>query len=333
MPKVSILLPVYNAAPYLGECLDSILHQTFEDWELIAVNDFSTDSSEEILNSYALQDRRIHIFSNKSKGIIPALRMAYSHAKGDLITRMDADDVMLTNKLHSLQQALLNYGEGYLSTGCVEYFSENTLGEGYLKYAAWLNRLTSTGDNWSDLYKECVIPSPCWMSYKSDLDKIGGFTSDLYPEDYDLVFRWYAGGLNVIPSSEIIHRWRDHGDRASRNDPNYLDNRFISLKVRYFIDLHLDQDRTLVLRGAGKKGKAIARELIQYDIPFIWATNNPEKIGKSIYAQQVISDERTYEKDIHQTIIAIANPAEQDAVVSALENQGHRKMLEYFCFC
>ena len=125
---ISILLPVFNAAPFLRACLDSILKQSLENWELLAVDDFSTDDSWQTLREFAEIDARISIYKNNEKGIIPALRLAFHHSQGEFITRMDADDLMPVDKLTNLHLALLKEGVGHVITGKVTYFSDVELG-------------------------------------------------------------------------------------------------------------------------------------------------------------------------------------------------------------
>ena len=141
------------------------------------------------------------------------------------------------------------------------------------------------GANFQDLYKECVIPSPCWMVYRTDLEKCAAFRPNRYPEDYDLCFRFYENGLKIIPNDQVLHQWRDYPNRTSRTDKNYADNRFLAIKVHYFLKLEMDKTRPLVIWGAGRKGKLIARQLIEYKIDFQWVCNNERKIGRDIYGQ------------------------------------------------
>ena len=137
---ISILLPVYNAIPYLQICLDSIQNQTEENWELIAIDDFSTDHSLQILMDFKEKNpTRVKVFQNQKKGIIPALQLAFQKSQGEYITRMDADDLMEKTKLETLKGILQKNGKRHLATGLVKYFSETTLGEGYQKYEQWLN--------------------------------------------------------------------------------------------------------------------------------------------------------------------------------------------------
>lgn len=94
MIKVSIILPIYNVAPYLEEALDSILNQTLKEIEIIAVNDGSTDNSDEIIKKYQQKDSRIILFSQENQGQSVARNLALQHATGEYIYMMDSDDVL-----------------------------------------------------------------------------------------------------------------------------------------------------------------------------------------------------------------------------------------------
>lgn len=94
MIKVSVILPVYNVAPYLDETFTSLLSQTLKEIEIIAVNDGSKDNSEEIIKKYAQQDARISYFSQENQGQSVARNLALQHAKGEYIYMMDSDDVL-----------------------------------------------------------------------------------------------------------------------------------------------------------------------------------------------------------------------------------------------
>jgi len=330
---ISILIPVRNGADYLPECLNSILAQTHESWECLIVNDNSTDNTWDILERYANRDSRIKCYQSDGHGITPALRTAYNKSKGEYITRMDADDLMLPQKLEVLITGLIKHGNGHLATGGVEYFSDDGVGDGYIAYADWLNGLTSEGKNWDDLYKECVIPSPCWMLSRADLDTCGAFGSDRYPEDYDLTFRMYASGLKIIACEQILHKWRDYPQRTSRNDPNYADNRFLELKLHWFEQLELELDGTLILWGAGKKGKQIATDLNDKNVKYTWVTDNVKKVRRDIYGQVLqLPSEIDYTHQV-KVIVSVANREEQQQIVQVLESQNLLKGQHYFLFC
>jgi len=330
---VSIIMPVKNTAQYLNECLDSICNQSETYWELMAVNDHSSDHSNIILEEYATKDDRIKVFQNKGNGIIDALRLAFSESNGNYITRMDSDDIMSIHKIKALKTKLIIHGEGHIATGLVKYISENQLGEGFQKYENWLNTLTREGANFSEIYKECVIPSPCWMIYRNDLIECEAFEPSYYPEDYDLTFRFYLKGLKPIPCTEVLHYWRDYSTRTSRTDEHYSDNTFLTIKTHYFLKQEYDKEKNLVIWGAGAKGKSLAKKMIEQNIPFHWICDNPKKIGKHIYDQKLYAFEQLETIENAQSIITVANPREQKIIIKYFNERGAKSMEDYFFFC
>lgn len=332
-PLISILTPFKNTEPYLTDCLDSILKQTYTNWELLIVDDSSTDHSNAIVKSYAQKDTRIKLLMNSGQGIIEALRLAFHNSSGTLITRMDSDDIMTPNKLEVLASQLLTHGKDHVALGLVKYFSDKGISDGYNKYEKWLNNLTRKGNNYAEIYKECVIPSPCWMVYRKDLTKCSAFEPDLYPEDYDLTFRFYENGLSCIPCDQILHYWRDYPTRTSRTHEHYAQNYFLDIKLRYFLKLDYNASRPLTVWGAGSKGKTIAQSLVDNKIPFYWICDNPKKIGKKIYGQELKPFEFLVQLKDPQSIVTVANAHAQKTIRHYMHQQAMIAMKDYFFFC
>lgn len=332
-PLVSIIIPFKNVAAYFEECLDSIRKQTYKNWEVIAVNDHSDDNSLEIAKHFSNLDPRFIILSNEKLGIITALRKAYKHSKGDYITRMDADDYMTDHRIFTMVKSLVEKGPGSIAIGQVRYFSKAGVNDGYARYEKWLNKLTANGTNYQEIYKECVIPSPCWMVHKTDLDASGAFTSNRYPEDYDLAFRFYEKGLTCIPCTQVLHYWRDYSTRTSRTSEHYAQNYFLDIKLHYFLKLEYDPSQTLVIWGAGKKGKTIAHTLVELKINFTWVCDNPKKIGKDIYDVRLEHFSSLETIKLHQCIITVANEDEQQSIESFFNKKGKTPYHDYFFFC
>ncbi|MDA9343770.1 glycosyltransferase, partial [Algibacter sp.] len=236
-PLVSILIPFKNTEDFIVDCLESIIKQTYTHWELLIVDDNSTDSSFSMVETIAQKDNRIKLFKNSGNGIIDALQLAFKQSTGEFITRMDSDDMMNHNKLEILSNNLLNNGQGHVALGMVNYFSAEGIKAGYKNYEIWLNGLTQNGANYSEIYKECVIPSPCWMIHREDLIACNAFNPNIYPEDYDLAFRFYKHHFKCIPCDVVLHDWRDYSHRTSRTNEHYAENHFIPLKLDYFLEL------------------------------------------------------------------------------------------------
>lgn len=306
---ISILMPVKNSSEYLNDCLDSIISQTNKEWELICVDDHSTDNSWEILESYSKKDSRILIFKNSGKGIIEALKLAYSKSSGKYIHRMDSDDIMPINKLELLYKSLLKFGHGKIITGKVEYFSRTKIVPGYKHYQNWLNGLIDTDTHWENIWKECVIPSPAWIVYREDFENAGAFDSTRYPEDYDLAFRFYQSGLKVRGIKEKIHLWREHPERTSRKSKNYVQRTFLECKIYHFMKSELKDERLAII-GSGIKKKLLEQVLNIYTEQSCIFLDNREK--NSLFGQigSMLDSEKKF-----KFIIAIADKTIQKELI------------------
>lgn len=332
-PLVSILIPFKNTEAFLAVCINSVLKQTYTNWEMILVDDFSRDGSYHLVEDFAKNDQRIKLFKNINSGIIGALKLAFKNSEGALITRMDSDDIMHKQKLEVLTNNLLKQGKKHVAIGLVHYFSDDDIGDGYRKYEDWLNNLTRTGSNYSEIYKECVIPSPCWMIHRDDFIACDSFNPNRYPEDYDLTFRFYKNGFTCIPCDKILHYWRDYPTRTSRTHEHYALNYFLDIKMHYFLKLDYDASRPLVVWGAGFKGKSVAKTLIKNAIPFYWICDNPKKIGKKIYHQKMLNFKFIEQINNAQSIITVANQDAQTYIKNYMKNLGKHHMNDYFFFC
>lgn len=330
---VSILVPFKNTEAFIAECINSILDQTYYNWEAIFIDDNSDDNSYTIVENYSKTDTRIKVYKNKQSGIIEALKTAYKHSSGSYITRMDSDDLMTPIRLETMVKSLEKYGKKHLAVGQVKYFRADGLSDGFARYESWLNSLTIQGRNYSEIYKECVIPSPCWMLHRSDFEACNGFNSEIYPEDYELAFRFYKANFTCIPCDKVLLHWRDYSTRTSRTHEHYAENSFLDLKAKYFIELNYDASRPLAIWGAGHKGKTLAKILIKKNIPFYWICDNPKKIGKHIYDQELFNFNYLAELKNPQSIVTVANTKAQKEITRYFETQNMQTMIDYFFFC
>ena len=318
-PLVSIVMAVKDTAPYLPECLDSIQAQTYRNWELIAVNDHSVDRSPDILRAYADRDHRIQVYDSDRPSLIPALQVAYRHSQGPLINRMDSDDRMPADKLEALVSAWQRHGPGTVIAGGTEHFvDEGEVGDGFRRYERWLNDVARRGAHYEEIYQECVIPSHSWLIHRDDLDAVGAFGPEVYPEDYDLCFRFYRQKLRVVGLDKVLHYWRDRSDRISRTWECYQDNRYFDLKLRYFYELDRNPNRPLVLWGAGRNGKDLAKRVIEYEDKFHWVCDNPRKIGKDVYGIRMEDYKTIPRLDNPQVMVVVASPKAKETIKQQL---------------
>jgi glycosyltransferase involved in cell wall biosynthesis len=287
MSLISILTPYRNAEKYIRETALSILGQTHPDWQWILVNDHSEENELEAIADL-LDDPRIILLENSGKGIVDALCTAFEHAKGEFITRMDADDVMPDFKLEKFLESLKN-GTHQIVTGKVKYFSSaQVISEGYLGYEKWLNARVEKQDFYAHIYRECSLSSGNWMMRKSDLEKCGGFQDLNYPEDYDLLFRWYENGFMIKGLDLATHLWRDHDLRTSKTSADYQQKAFFELKINRFVKLDWDRNQLLIVNGTGQKGRLTAKVLLERKIPFTWVSHEPGKFPTGIFGHSLV---------------------------------------------
>ncbi len=330
---MSIIMAVKDTAQYLPECLDSILAQTYPNWELIAINDHSTDETPEILNDYSNSDDRIRVFHSKRHKLIPTLKEGYQHVRGTLINRMDSDDKMPADKLEVLVEEWGKYGKGTIIAGGTQHFvDEGEVGDGFLRYEKWLNNVAVRETHYEEIYQECVIPSHSWIIHREDFEAVGGFEPEVYPEDYDLCFRFYKAGLKVIGIDKVLHFWRDRSNRISRTWDEYKDNRYFELKIPYFYELDRDKQRPLVLWGAGRNGKDIARLILKREQDFHWVCDNERKIGKDVYGLKMKHFDAIPTIKNPQILIVVTSPQDKEDIRSQLAKWGKLPVKDYWFF-
>jgi glycosyltransferase involved in cell wall biosynthesis len=201
-PIVSIVLPVYNAELFLAETLDSILRQTFSNFEVIAINDGSTDSSLGILKEYAKKDARIVIIDQKNMGLVKTLNSAISSARGTYIARVDADDPSFENRLELQVEVLDKNSNIVLVGGGFEIIDEN----------GFFIETVHAPTREEDIRRAMLIRNPFGhagvMFTKKAFKDTGGYSDDCGPtEDYDLWVRLsHVGNITSIP--QPLYRYR-----------------------------------------------------------------------------------------------------------------------------
>lgn len=296
MRTVSILLPCRDAGTHLSAAIDSIRAQTFDDYEVLAVDDGSTDGTFDRLVEWAQWDRRVLVLQGHGRGIVPALAAGLALARGDLVARMDADDVAEPTRLER-QVALMAAEPGLAACGTrVRYFPDDEVRDGARRYEAWVNACTTADEVGRDIFIECPLPHPTLMIRRHVLLGVGGYRDMGWPEDYDLVLRVWAAGYRMAKVPEVLHRWRERPERASRVDPRYHADRFRDAKVHFLRKTVLAGDRPAVVWGAGPIGKTFARALAAAGTPIAaFVDVAPTRIGETIHGAEVVPPERVRE--------------------------------------
>ncbi len=210
VPTISCLLPVYNGERYVAEAIDSILGQAFGGFELVIVDDGSTDGTGRILERYRASDLRIRVMSQGNGGIVSALNAGLALCRGRYVARMDADDIALPNRF-GFQTRYLDDHPGCVLVGGVAV-SENMDGSGRTRLAGRTHEHT-------DLRhfppKVAVSLHPLIMVRRETLVAIGGYRDSFrHAEDYDLFIRLGRHGTIDNPPERVLI-YRRHQDAVS----------------------------------------------------------------------------------------------------------------------
>ena len=289
VPRVSVLIPVYNAAKTLEETLESIAAQSFADFEVVVVDDGSEDGSGEVLRAWEKQDRRFKVLMEEHRGIVEAPNRGLEECRGEFVARMDADDRMHPERL-AKQVAMLE-GDGGLSVASclVETFPREEVGEGMIIYEEWLNGLVEGGDIEREFFIESPIANPSAMMRKEELVGLGGYRDRGWPEDYDLWLRYRAVGKRFAKVPEVLHYWREHGARVTHTNSRYSVENFLRAKAHYLCVGLLRKRDGLIVWGAGKTGRRIAKHLERGGCaPAVFIDITPKKIGGTLRGKPVV---------------------------------------------
>lgn len=203
-PKISVVMSVFNNEADLSDAVDSILTQTFTDFEFIIINDASTDNSKILINKYSQKDSRIQIINNPHNiKLTASLNKAIAVAKGDYIARQDADDISLPTRL----EKQLTYLDEAVDVGAVGCFSQIIDEEGEVLQSLIYPK------NHDDIIKQHIVENQfihgTLMFRNSLLNELGGYRNEfIFSQDYDLTLRAQeVSVLNNIPETLYCSRF------------------------------------------------------------------------------------------------------------------------------
>jgi hypothetical protein len=273
VPRVSVIMPVRDALPYLDEAVASVLGQSLEDLELVAVDDGSTDGSADRLRTWSRRDPRVRLLQSPARGIVPALNHAVREARAELVARMDADDVCLPARLE-IQAERIARSDGPDVVGCGAEVLSREPAPGLEAYLEWVASLADP----HAVRLACLIESPLVHSgimarrgllashpYRTVDDAalapgVPGHDGTTWPEDYDLWLRLLRHGARIenVPAPLLRVRW--HPDKSTRAG-GFSIAAMARLKLHHLLETALADGPPVVVQGAGRHGKMWLRML------------------------------------------------------------------------
>jgi len=319
MPVVSVVMPCYNSADTIEETLKSLTRQTLTDFELIAVDDGSSDLTRKILEAWARRDRRFEVIHQSHQGIIPALNAGLAVCQAPYIARMDADDRSLPQRLER-QVDYLERQPRVSVAGClVAGFPEDGVREGFCIYLEWLNSLVTDDEIRREIFVESPFAHPSVVFRREAMNEVGGYQEHGWPEDYDLWLRLYTAGARFAKVPEVLLEWREHPDRLTRTDKRYSLENFLRAKAHYLALGPLQRRDAVLIWGAGMMGRRLSKQLIRRGAPVAaFIDVDPKKIGKTRRSFPIIAPD-----DLPDWWKRYANPV----VLAAVGARGARRLI------
>ncbi len=329
--RVSILLPVRDAATTLPACLRSILRQTERRWQCVAVDDGSRDASGEILRAAALRDDRFRILSRPARGLVASLQEGLAHCRAPVVARMDADDCMHRERLEAQLDWLERHPE-LSAVGCrVRIFPRASLRDGRRRYETWLNGLGDPASIRRDAFVECPVAHPT-LAIRSHVLRAFGYRDLGWPEDYDLILRLLAADHLLAIHPRRLLAWRDGPGRLSRRAPEYSLERFTACRAAHLAAGPLGAGSQYVLWGHGPTGRKLRRALLLHGKRASHIIEvHPRRLGGEIHGAPVVSPDAIASLPPRPIVVAVAGAGPRAEIRKHFASIAFEEGSHFFC--
>lgn len=363
-PEISIVMPVYNGERYLREAVESIIAQDFEEWELILVNDCSTDGTSAVMEEYQSRDGRIRVIHNETNQKLPrSLNIGFTQARGNYFTWTSDDNRYKPQALEKMYRYLELHQDTGLVFADMDYIDETGAKTGAVSRNA--------EEIWSS---NCV--GACFLYRREVAETVGGYDADLFlVEDYDYWLR-IAKCCPVVHLPQCLYEYRNHGTSLTQTRAENIERQLYRLRCReldvllshagerekesLFIGMWrqdeqrkdwlekkffgekglpqslrwierkktMDENKKIILFGAGAFGSK-ALDYFGEDRVAYYADNNVAMVGSQVNGKEVVSFEQMKEMgDAYQIVISV-DARKIPALAAQLEENG---MTEYAAY-
>ena len=330
-PRISVLLPVWNAAPTLVYCLESLVRQSESDFECVLVDDGSTDESLALAQRFARRDPRVRILAGSHRGLVTALATGLAHCRAPVVARMDADDWMHRDRLALQLAALAAHPELDAVGTRVRIFPRLDLKPKRRAYEHWLNAMTSADAIWRNRFIECPIAHPTLAIRRAALEA-HPYRDRGWPEDYDLLLRLMRAGARVGIVPRRLVGWRDHPNRLSRTHPAYALDRFTACRAWHLSRDFLAGERAYVLWGHGRTGRALRQALAELGHhPVSIVEVHPRRLGERIHGADVIPPDALSTHPRLPIVTSVAGARPRSEIRAALATMGLAEGIDFVC--
>jgi len=317
----------------LQSCLASIRQQDLRQFEILAINDNSSDSGVALVKNWP--DSRIRLLDHPGSGLVSALNFGLRHARYPLVARMDADDLMRSTRLSRQLNFMQKNPDIDLAGSCVSLFPSSLVQAGYREYIRWQNAVISENDIANNLFVESPLAHPSVIFRRDTVLDAGGYLEGDFPEDYELWLRLIKMGARLGKHPDTLLDWRESDGRLSRNHPAYYRSAFDTLRARYLAPHPALHVRPVAFWGAGRKTRLRARHLIDLGIqPWRWIDIDPKKIGNRINGIEVAAPACLMPGQYRQkpfVLVYVTNHGARDLIEAELTNMDYNVGKDFLC--
>lgn len=361
MAIISIVLPTYNGQKYIRESIDSVLRQSFTDWELIIVDDCSTDDTPQIAEQYAAKDSRIHVIHNSTNQKLPnSLNIGFANSEGEYLTWTSDDNKYLPSALMNMYTYLVSDENAYMVCADVAVMNGQGIITGHL--ATY---------NQDSMYYNNVVGA-CFLYRKKVLEELGGYDSSMFlVEDYDYWMRILIKYGKIGHINQTLYLYRMHNESLSTTREKEIHDQLLCLRKKYirniigyykdkpeflcriYLDFIVaDEDisdykglftqmipelgmivplidkQKVIIYGAGAFGNKAYQSL--QDKAAYYADGNPKKVGKKMNGLEILSvDAMLSHRHEYQILVAVSREYAYE-LLHILWTNGIRKSSLYF---
>lgn len=329
MTAVSVVMPVRDALATVARAVESIRAQTLADWELVAVDDGSTDGAREALRALARAERRLRLIEQEPRGIVAALNAGLAAARAPLIARMDADDEALPERLAAQVAFLDARPELGLAGSLVRFGGALETAGGYARHVDWQNQLVEPAAIARERFIESPFAHPSVAFRRELVARHGGYAEGPFPEDYELWLRWMDAGVAMgkVPRELLV--WHDPPGRLSRTDPRYDAEAFYRVKARWLARC-VDAARPLLVWGAGRPTRRRARHLTAHGVRIAgWVDIDPAKCGRTFDGVRVLAPDELPPPQRAFVLGYVASWGAREHIRAQLAARGYREGIDF----
>jgi glycosyltransferase involved in cell wall biosynthesis len=331
---VSVLLPVHQAEKTLEACLRSLARQRGVAFEIVAVDDGSTDGSLEILRTWAGRDSRLRVLSAGHHGLVSALNRGLTACTAPLVARMDADDASHPDRLRRQFVAMRNEPDVGVVSCRIQCVPRSRIAGGFRVFESWVNSLMDHEAMARERFVDVPVVHPSVVVRRSVLELAGGWRDLGWAEDHDLWLRLFEAGVRFAKVPETLLFWRDGPGRLTRTDPAYATREFLRLKAHFLARGPLVRREPVIIWGAGTTGRRLARHLGNEGVAIeCFVDIDPRKIGGAVGGRPVIDRQelRARMGDQATVVVAVASRGARDLIRGELDALGLTEGVGYWC--